>query len=55
MFPFVFEWVNDGSHFLFMGTLYTVLFLLVVIMHYCGIRAIIDWACKSGSGHDEHH
>ena len=55
MFPFIFEWVNDGSHYLFMGTLYVVLTLLVIIMHYCGFRALFDWAYKKGAEHDEHH
>ena len=55
MFPFVWEWINDGSHYLFMFTFYIVLILLGIILHYCGIRAIFDWACKSGKGNNEHH
>ena len=56
MFPFIFEWVNDGSHFLFMGTLWVVLTMLGILLSYCGIRAIFDWLCKNNQGvHDEHH
>ncbi|MBW1896279.1 MAG: hypothetical protein JRI47_04410 [Deltaproteobacteria bacterium] len=55
MFPFAFEWVNDPVHFVFMGSLYTVLFALVVILHYCAIRAFLDMICKKGGGHEEHH
>ena len=55
MFPFAFEWVNDPVHFVFMGALYTVLFALVVILHYCGIRAFLDMICKKGGKHEEHH
>jgi hypothetical protein len=55
MFPFAFEWVNDPSHFVFMGALYTVLFTLVVILHYCAIRAFLDMICKKGGEHEEHH
>ena len=54
MFPFAFEWANDPVHFVFMGALYTVLILLVIILHYCGIRAFLDLICKKG-GHEEHH
>jgi hypothetical protein len=56
MFPFAFEWVDDPVHFVFMGALYSVLIALVIILHYCGIRAFIDVICKKGGhGHDEHH
>ena len=51
MLPFVFEWINDGSHFLFMGTLWVVLAILAIILHYCGIRAALDWLCKKDLGH----
>ena len=54
MFPFVFEWINDGSHFLFMGAFYSVIVVLVIILHYCGIRAVLDWLCKK-EGHNEGH
>ena len=57
MFPFAFEWANDPVHFVFMGALYTVLLTLIIILHYCGIRAFLDVICckKGGHGHDEHH
>lgn len=54
MFPFSFEWINDPSHFVFMGSLYTVLILLVIALHYCGIRAFFDWLCKKDQ-HDHNH
>jgi hypothetical protein len=54
MLPFAFEWANDAVHFVFMGSLYTVLTLLIIILHYCGIRAFLDLICKK-KGHDEHH
>ena len=52
MFWFSFEWINDPSHFVFMGSLYTVLILLVIALHYCGIRAFFDWLCKKGDNHN---
>ncbi|MBW2107695.1 MAG: hypothetical protein JRI36_03370 [Deltaproteobacteria bacterium] len=53
MFPFAYEWINDPSHFVFMGSLYTVLTILIIILHYCGIRAVFDWLCKKDTG--DHH
>jgi hypothetical protein len=39
-----------------MGSLYTVLLCIIIILHYCGIRAFLDVICKKdGHGHDEHH
>ncbi|MDY6990121.1 MAG: hypothetical protein SWQ30_18930 [Thermodesulfobacteriota bacterium] len=55
MFPFSFEWVDDPTHFVFMGSLYTVLTALVIILHYCGIRAFLDLICKKGGEEDAHH
>ena len=55
MFPFAFEWANDAAHFVFMGSLYTVLTLLVIVLHYCGIRAFLDLICKKGEGDHNHH
>lgn len=53
MFPFAFEWANDPVHFVFMGSLYTVLVVLFIFMNYCGIRATLDWLCKKDEPH--HH
>jgi len=53
MFPFAFEWVNDPVHFVFMGSCYSVLILLGIILHYCGIRAFLDLICKK-KDHDHH-
>jgi hypothetical protein len=56
MFPFAFEWVNDPVHFVFMGSFFTVLICLVIILHYCGIRAFLDLICKKGhNDQKEHH
>jgi len=55
MFPFAFEWANDPTHFVFMGSLYAVLTLLVIILHYCGIRAFLDLICKKGNEEEGHH
>jgi hypothetical protein len=30
------------------------LIFLIIILHYCGIRAFLDLICKK-KGHDEHH
>jgi len=54
MFPFAFEWVNDATHFVFMGSLYSVLTILVIILHYCGIRAFLDLICKKEKNHNHH-
>jgi hypothetical protein len=55
MFPFAFEWINEPTRFVFMGALYAVLFCLVVILHYCGIRAFLDLICKKGHEEEGHH
>jgi hypothetical protein len=58
MFPFIFEWVDDPSHYVFMIPFYTVLIALFVIVNICGIGALIKWACKTGDnghGDTEHH
>jgi hypothetical protein len=53
MFPFAFEWINEPTRYVFMGALYMVLITLVIILHYCGIRAFLDLICKKG--HEEEH
>lgn len=53
MFPFIFDWVSDPVHFVFMGSVYTVLISLVIILHYCAIRAFLDVICKKGK--EGHH
>jgi hypothetical protein len=55
MFPFIFEWVNDGSHFVFMGGFYAALGTLFIAVNYCLIRAVLDWLCKGDQAHEEHH
>jgi len=55
MLPIVFEWVNDPSHFVFMGGFYAALGILFIVLNYCVIRAVFDWLCKGNQeGHEEH-
>jgi hypothetical protein len=55
MFPFAFEWAYDPVHLVFMGALYTVLLSLIIIIHYCAIRAFLDLICKKEDhGHGDH-
>ena len=54
MFPFAFEWINEPTRYVFMGSTYIVLIALVIILHYCGIRAFLDLICKKGK-EEEHH
>lgn len=54
MFPFAFEWVYDATHGVFMGSVYTVLLALIIILHYCAIRAFIDLLCKKKEDHNNH-
>lgn len=46
MFPFCFDWVSDPVHFVFMGSLYSVLILLGIFVNYAVIRAFLDLICK---------
>ena len=55
MFPFAFEWAYDPVHLVFMGATYTVLISLIIILHYCGIRAFLDLICKKGKEDNNHH
>jgi hypothetical protein len=54
MFPFAFEWTHEPTRYVFMGSVYTVLISLVVILHYCGIRAFLDVICKKGKKDHNH-
>ncbi|MBW2195143.1 MAG: hypothetical protein JRD47_07790 [Deltaproteobacteria bacterium] len=54
MFPFAFEWINDPSHFVFMGGFYFALGGLFIAVNYCVMRALFDWLCKGGENHNEH-
>lgn len=53
MFPFAFEWVVEPTRYVFMGALYAVLISIVIILHYCAIRAFLDMICKK-KNHNNH-
>ncbi|HID30298.1 MAG TPA: hypothetical protein EYP19_09875 [Desulfobacterales bacterium] len=55
MFPFAFEWLPEATRYVFMGALYTVLVTLVIILHYCAIRAFLDLICKKKHDTDTDH
>jgi|GEM_PF-103708 hypothetical protein len=58
MFPFIFEWVWDMSHIVFMGGLWYALTIIGLGMTYCLIKAIADTAGIGSGGHhhhDDHH
>jgi len=42
MFPFVFEWVWDMDHLVFMGALGFALNIIGIGMAYCIIKAVYD-------------
>ncbi len=50
MFPFVFEWVWDAAHVIFMGALWYVLILIGLTMTYCVITAVVDTFTHAGDG-----
>ena len=52
MFPFVFEWIWDLAHIVFMGGLWYALTIVGLGMTYCIIKSVID-ASKGGAG--DHH
>ena len=52
MFPFVFEWVWDMSHIVFMGGLHFALAVMSLGMAYCLLKAAYDTIKGNG---DEHH
>lgn len=54
MFPFLFEWIWDMSHMVFMGGLWYALTIIGLGMTYCIIKAAID-ATKGESEHSDHH
>ena len=55
MFPFAFEWIPEATRYVFMGSTYTVLISLVIILHYCAIRAFLDLICKKDDHNNSHH
>ncbi len=54
MFPFIFEWVWDMSHIVFMGGLWYALNIIGLGMTYCLVKTVIDTYQGKGS-HPEHH
>jgi hypothetical protein len=51
MFPFVFEWVWDASHIVFMGALWYALSIIGLGITYCVIKAAIDAARNKQNNH----
>ncbi len=56
MFPFIFEWVWDIDHLVFMGGLWYALTIIGLGLTYCVAKTIIDIKSQEGKGgHDTHH
>jgi hypothetical protein len=53
MFPFIFEWVWDMGHIVFMGGLWYAVSILGMGMTYCIIKAVIDTSKNETNG--SHH
>ncbi len=51
MFPFIFEWIWDPSHMVFMGGLWYALGIIGLGMTYCIVKAAVDTVQGKG-GHD---
>ena len=54
MFPFVFEWVWDMSHMVFMGGLWYALTIMGLGLTYCIIKTVIDTNQKKDNSHGGH-
>lgn len=52
MFPFIFEWIWDMSHIVFMGGLWYALSIIGLGMTYCVLKAIYD--TYQGKGPHDH-
>jgi len=52
MFPFLFEWVWDMSHIIFMGGLWYALSILGLGLTYCVYKAVVD---SSDTNKGAHH
>jgi hypothetical protein len=46
MFPFVFEWIWDMPHLVFMGAFWFALSIMGLGLAYCIIKAVMDTAKK---------
>lgn len=53
MFPFIFEWIWDMSHLVFMGGLWYALNIIGIGMTYCIIKTVVD--TYQGKGGHHHH
>ncbi|MBF0118477.1 MAG: hypothetical protein HQK79_06540 [Desulfobacterales bacterium] len=51
MFPFVFEWVWDMPHMVFMGALWYALSIIGLGMTYCIVKSVIDVSKKETDNH----
>ncbi|MFP4475802.1 MAG: hypothetical protein ACLFOY_09585 [Desulfatibacillaceae bacterium] len=56
MFPFIFEWQWDMSHYVFMGGLYYALGIIGLGLTYVVVKSLYDTDRGKGGGHhdDEH-
>jgi hypothetical protein len=53
MFPFIFEWMWDMSHIVFMGGLWYALTIIGLGMTFCILKAVIDTAQGKGAHHHD--
>ena len=51
LFPFIFEWVWDMSHIVFMGGLWYALVILGLGVAYVLVKSIIDTMASQGDHH----
>lgn len=54
MFPFLFEWIWDAGHMLFMGGLWYALAILGMGLTYCVIKAAYDTSKGQANGNHHH-
>jgi len=54
MFPFIFEWVWDMSHMVFMGGLWYALSIIGMGLTFCIIKSVIDTMKEDEQGQDHH-
>ena len=52
MLPFIFEWIWDMSHVVFMGGAGFALTVIGIGMAYCVVKAVVD---STDKGKDTHH
>ena len=55
MFPFIFEWVWDISHLVFMGGLWYALTIIGLGMTYVVIKSLMDTMSGHHEGGGDHH